>query len=242
MRVAEGVDELAGLQPRHLRHHHGQQRVGGDVERHAEEDVGGALIELAGQPAPGDIELEQAMARRQRHLVDVGRIPGGDDQAARIRIAPDHVHHVGDLVDGAAVLRRPGAPLLAVDRAEIAVLVGPFVPDPHAVVVEIFDVGVAGQEPEQLVDDRLEVQLLGGDQREAVARDRSASDGRTPTACRCRCGRASPRRPRSTCSISSRYCRIDRVSVCANSSRDSDKRSLAPAVRRGEAGRSSASI
>ena len=51
MRVAEGVDELAGLKPGHLRDHHGQQRVGGDVERHAEEDIGGALIELAGQPA-----------------------------------------------------------------------------------------------------------------------------------------------------------------------------------------------
>src|SRR6478672_10361190 len=35
-------------------------------------------------------------------------------------------------------------------------------------LVEIFDVGVAGQEPEQLIDDRLEVQLLGGEQREAV--------------------------------------------------------------------------
>src|SRR6185312_13014215 len=35
-------------------------------------------------------------------------------------------------------------------------------------LVEIFDVGVAGQEPEQLIDDRLQVQLLGGEQREAV--------------------------------------------------------------------------
>src|SRR5690348_4136933 len=35
-------------------------------------------------------------------------------------------------------------------------------------LVEIFDVGVAGQEPEQLVDDRLQVQLLGGEHREAV--------------------------------------------------------------------------
>ena len=137
------------------------------------------------------------MARRQRHLVDVGRIPGGDDQAAGIRIAPDHVHHIGDLVDGAAVLRRPGAPLPAVDRAEVAVFVGPFVPDPHAVVVEIFDVGVAGQKPQQLVDDRLDVQLLGGGERKARRRDRSASDGRTRTTCRCRCGRASRRRRRA---------------------------------------------
>ncbi len=61
------------------------------------------------------------MARRQRHLVDVGGIPRGDDQAAGIRIAPDHVDHIGDLVDGAAVMRRPGAPLPSVDRTEVAV-------------------------------------------------------------------------------------------------------------------------
>ena len=36
MRVSERVDELAGLQSAHLRHHEGQQGVGGDVERHAE--------------------------------------------------------------------------------------------------------------------------------------------------------------------------------------------------------------
>ena len=160
MRVAEGVDELAGFVARHLRHHQRQQRVGGDVERHAEEDVGRALVELARQSAFRDIELEQAVARRQRHLVDVGRVPGGDDQPARIRVALDHVDHVADLVDGLAVLRRPGAPLLAVDRAEIAALVGPFVPDAHAVLLQIFDVGVAGQEPQQFVDDRFECSFL----------------------------------------------------------------------------------
>ena len=57
---------------------------------------------------------------------------------------------------------------MAVDRPEIAALVGPFVPDAHAVFVEIFDVGVAGQEPQQFVHDRFQVQLLGGEQREAV--------------------------------------------------------------------------
>ena len=62
MRVAERVDEFAGLQAGHLRHHHRQQRIGGDVEGHAEEDVGGALVELAGEPPLRDIELEEAMA------------------------------------------------------------------------------------------------------------------------------------------------------------------------------------
>src|SRR5882757_3084907 len=61
MRVAERVHEIAGLQPRHLRDHHGQQRIRHDVEGHAEEYVGGALIELAGQLAVGDVELKQAV-------------------------------------------------------------------------------------------------------------------------------------------------------------------------------------
>src|SRR5215475_4115559 len=33
--VAEGVDKLAWLEAGHLRHHQRQQRIGGDVERHA---------------------------------------------------------------------------------------------------------------------------------------------------------------------------------------------------------------
>ena len=33
---------------------------------------------------------------------------------------------------------------------------------------EVLDVRVAAQKPEQLVDDRLEVQLLGGDHRKAI--------------------------------------------------------------------------
>ena len=45
-------------------------------------------------------------------------------------------HDLGDLVDVAAVGRRPGAPLHAVDRAEVAVRVGPFVPDRDAVLLQ----------------------------------------------------------------------------------------------------------
>src|SRR5580765_49341 len=61
------------------------------------------------------------------------------------------------------------APLIAVHRPELAVLVRPFVPDRHAALLQPAHVGVAAQEPEQLVEDRLDVQLLGGEQREAVA-------------------------------------------------------------------------
>jgi hypothetical protein len=142
--VAEGMDEFAGFQAADLRDHHGQQRVGGDVERHAEEDIGAALVELAGEFSVRDIELEQAVAGRQRHLADFADVPCGDDQAAVVGIFLDmRSMTLDDLVDRAAIGRGPAAPLVAVDGAEIAVFIGPFVPDADAVVVQVFDVGVA---------------------------------------------------------------------------------------------------
>src|SRR4051812_36077527 len=48
-------------------------------------------------------------------------------------------------------------------------LVGPLVPDRYAALLQPFHVGVAAQEPEQLVDDGFEMQLLGRQQRKAVA-------------------------------------------------------------------------
>ena len=133
--IAAGPDELARLQAGDLRHHQGQQSVAGDVEGYAEEDVRRTLVELAAELAVGDVELEQRVAGRQGHLVDQRRVPGGDDQPARVRILLQHRHQVGDLVDVAAVRRRPGAPLVAIHRAEVAVLVGPLVPDRDAVLL-----------------------------------------------------------------------------------------------------------
>jgi len=103
MAVAAGPDEIPDFQPSLLRHHVGQQRVGGDVEGHAQEDVGAALIKLAGQLAVGHVELEQGVAGRQLHARHVGHVPGRDDHPARVRIVLDLVEHLADLVDVAAV-------------------------------------------------------------------------------------------------------------------------------------------
>jgi hypothetical protein len=59
------------------------------------------------QFAVRDVELEQAMTRRQRHLVDFRRVPRRNDVAARIRVVDDAGNQVGDLIDMAAVSRRP---------------------------------------------------------------------------------------------------------------------------------------
>ena len=107
------------------------------------------------------------MARHQRHLRQFGHVPCADHQATRIGIALDLVDQPLHLVDRLAVGAFPTAPLLAVYGAQFAVLVGPLVPDADLVVLQIRDVGLALQEPQQLVDDRAQVQLLGGDQREA---------------------------------------------------------------------------
>lgn len=108
------------------------------------------------------------MAWRQRHLVDQRRVPGRDDQPPRIRIAFDHLHQLGDLVDRLAIGCRPVTPLVTVDRPQLAILVGPLVPDAHAVFLQVAHIGVALQEPQQFVDDGFEVALLGGHQRETV--------------------------------------------------------------------------
>src|SRR5689334_19170892 len=70
VRVAQRVHEIARLEARHLRDHHREQRVGGDVEGHAEEDVRAPLVELAGELAVGHVELEERVARGERHARD----------------------------------------------------------------------------------------------------------------------------------------------------------------------------
>ena len=79
--VTAGPDEITDLQVRLLRDHVGQQCVRRDIERHAEKNVCAALIELTRQVSVGDVKLEQAVAGRERHFVELGNIPGADDDA-----------------------------------------------------------------------------------------------------------------------------------------------------------------
>jgi hypothetical protein len=183
VRVAKRVHKIPGLEAADLGQHQRQQRIGGDVEGHAQENVGGALVQLAAELAVGNVELEQAVTGRQGHLVHVGRVPGRNDQAAAVRVGPDGVFQPADLVDHPAIRRRPAAPLLAIDRAQIALGIGPFVPDPDAIVLQIFDVGVPGEKPQQFMNDGFGVQLLGGQQGKTIRQREShlvAKDGERP--------------------------------------------------------------
>ena len=116
MGVAERVHEIAGCQAGYFGHHQGQQRIAGNVERHAKKDICRALIELAGELTVRDVELEQAVARRQRHVRNIGWVPCRDDNAAAVRVGFQLVHNISNLIDGAAIRLGPAAPLFAVNR------------------------------------------------------------------------------------------------------------------------------
>jgi hypothetical protein len=83
--VAAGPDEVADAEVALLREHVRQQRVARDVERHAEEKIGAALVELAGKSSAGDVELEERVARRQLHARDLADVPRRTRSAAASR-------------------------------------------------------------------------------------------------------------------------------------------------------------
>lgn len=164
--VTKGVDEFARFQAGYMGDHHCQERIRGDVERHAKKQVGAPLVQLAAQPVVLDEKLEHGMARWQRHLLEIANVPCAHDEAAAERVSADFINNALELVNGVAIAAFPCAPLCAIDWAEAAVWSRPFVPDCNAVLLEPADVGVAADEPKQFVQDRLKMDLLGSDQRE----------------------------------------------------------------------------
>ena len=175
MAVATGPNEVAQVQVALLRHHVGEQGVAGDVERHAQENVGAALVKLAAQAAfatrgcgGGDVKLEKCVAGHERHLVEFGHVPGADDDAAAVGVGFERVDDLLDLVHMAAAGLGPTAPLHAIHRPQVAVGTGPFVPNRAAALLQPLHVAVATQEPQQLDDDGLHEHLFGGDQRKTL--------------------------------------------------------------------------
>ena len=76
VRIAHDVDEVTRLEVADLSDHPREQRVGGDVKRHAEAHIAGALIHQAGDLAVGDEELAEHVAGRQGHLLERRRVLG----------------------------------------------------------------------------------------------------------------------------------------------------------------------
>ncbi len=168
MEVAEGVHELLGSEFADFGDHHGEKGIGGHVEGHAKEDVCAALVELATEGAVGDVELKQGVAGGQGHEMQFAGVPGADEMPPAIRVFSNGTNDFVDLIDRAAVRFSPVGPLSSVNAAEVAVFIGPLVPNGHLVFVEVLDVGIALQEPEQLVNDGTQVKFLGGQEGELV--------------------------------------------------------------------------
>ena len=74
-----------------------------------------------------------------------------------------------DLVNGLTRFCAPIAPLHAINWPELTVIVGPVIPDRNAVLFEIANVRIAAQKPQELMHDRLNVQLLGCNQWKSLA-------------------------------------------------------------------------
>ena len=180
MNVPKSVHKLTGLEPHHLCHHHGQEAVRSDVEWHAQKSVRTALVQLAIQFAFCHMELEQTMARRQGHVVDETGVPRADDVSPAVGIGLQLFDQLGDLVGVRAIRIGPRPPLVAIDRAQIALRVRPVVPNPDAIVLQVLDVGVPLKEPKQLMDDGPEVEFLGGQHWKALAQVKPHLVTKTP--------------------------------------------------------------
>ena len=75
MDVAKAMDEITHLKPCDLSDHMEEESIRSNVEWDPEEDVSTALIELEAQATISHIELHQAVARRQRHVINLCHIP-----------------------------------------------------------------------------------------------------------------------------------------------------------------------
>jgi len=88
-------------------------------------------------------------------MAEVGHVPGRYHHAARVGLGPELLDNLRNLVDVAAAAVGPASPLVAVYGAQLTVGIRPFIPNFHAVLLEVGDVGVALEKPQQFVDDTL---------------------------------------------------------------------------------------
>ena len=172
---AEGDDQLSGFQIRDLRDHHREKRVGRDIEGQSEKDIAAAHRHRTIQTTRRHVELKEQVAGRELHRVEFADVPGAEHQPTRLRVGANFLDQTIQLIDLDGLGRfgsgrrgsTPATPLRAIDRAEFAVFIGPFVPDRDTVVFQGFRIRVSCDEPEQLVNDAFHMELLGRKERES---------------------------------------------------------------------------
>jgi hypothetical protein len=174
MRIPESMYKLPGLQITNLSNHQRQQGIGSYIERDSQENIRRALIELAGQFSLSDIKLEKRMTgwegrlpighilfKGSRGVWEHGGVPGGYHHPTAVRVVSDRLDESCNLVDTLAI---PISPLVSIDRAQVALFVCPGIPDPNPVFLKIGYIGIAIEEPEQFMNNRFHMDLLGGNQ------------------------------------------------------------------------------
>ena len=91
-------------------------------------------------------------------LLQLTGIPCAHNQPTAVRGPLDVLDKSRNLIHAASIRPPPVPPLSAIDSAKIAFFIGPFLPNRHVVLAEIVDVGVALEKPEQLMNDRTQMQ------------------------------------------------------------------------------------
>ena len=128
MRVSHEVNQLSHLHAHHIRHDMRQQRVRSDIKGNPEAHVTGPLVQRTRKLVFGtDVELEEHMTGRKSHLVEVHWVPGRDQHSSGIRVSPQLLEHIVDLVDSfvpvvgvmCMVFRAEVPPLEAVDWSQV---------------------------------------------------------------------------------------------------------------------------
>lgn len=142
MGIAHGMGKSSRCQIAHMGEHMRQQGIGSDIERDTESHIARALVQQRMQDAPGprvallvagetDVELGKHVARRESHFLDIGGVPGAEDDSAVVGFVFEFVNDFGQLIDALAgvvvgvafVVGAKVAPLEAVDGAELAFFV-----------------------------------------------------------------------------------------------------------------------
>ncbi len=130
MSITEGVDKKAGGEIAFLCDHEEEEGVACDVEGNSDCDIGGTLVKLEVEVTIADVELEKSMAGGEGHLVDVGDIPGINDDSAGIWVGFNHLNGICKLINMAFFVVLclwiesklfPVAPLVAIDGPEASV-------------------------------------------------------------------------------------------------------------------------
>ena len=62
----------------------------------------------------------------------------------------------------------PGAPLIAVDRPKRTIFTCPLIPYTHAMLLQVVNISIPTQEPQELIYDTLQMQLLRRQEWEAL--------------------------------------------------------------------------